>query len=363
MFLILLTIPLFFLTLTGFTQSIPSYVPTNGLVGFWTMNGTHLDSSPNQNPTTNYGVTFGGYRDNPNNQVGIWNPDTTNSITGLVCNVDTNGMYNGFSLSFWVKLDSIQSSYGPRYLTWGNPGYWGIQVGVSQPGSQPPSGFWFSHSDNISSIQGLTYGTQTTEWNNITYTFGLDSVRFYVNSVFIQSSENVLSNSLVIGPLFQIGLLDYDDQNNQPGSINGQMDDIGIWNRELDITEIGNLYGGSCQVYDTITILDTIPYSVTDTLYIDVNLTSTIPLVFENTIKVYPNPTKDFLQIDCGDISTMNGYSIKIINSLSQSLFNEPVTQSPFSIDMNGWNGNGLYFLHLIDGSGNITDIRKIVLQ
>ena len=141
------------------------------------------------------------------------------------------------------------------------------------------------------------------------------------------------------------------------------MDDIGIWNRVLDITEIGNLYGGSCQVYDTITILDTIRYSVTDTLYIDVNLTSTIPLVFENTIKVYPNPTKDFLQIDCGDISTMNGYSIKIINSLSQSLFDEPVTQSPFSIDMNGWNGNGLYFLHLIDGSGNITDIRKIVLQ
>jgi len=76
LFLILLTIPLLFLNLTGFSQNLPSYVPTNGLVGFWTMNGTHLDSSPNQTPTTNYGVTFGGYRDNPNNQVGIWEPDT-----------------------------------------------------------------------------------------------------------------------------------------------------------------------------------------------------------------------------------------------------------------------------------------------
>jgi hypothetical protein len=116
-------------------------------------------------------------------------------------------------------------------------------------------------------------------------------------------------------------------------------------------------------VYDTITVLDTIPYSVTDTLFIDVQLTSTNPLQFQNTIKVYPNPTSDFLQIDCGDISTINGYSIKIINSLGQSVFDEPVSQSPFNIDMNGWNGNGMYFLHLIDGSGNITDIRKIVLQ
>ncbi len=77
-----------------------------------------------------------------------------------------------------------------------------------------------------------------------------------------------------------------------PGSFDGQLDDIGIWNRELDITEIGNLYGGSCQVYDTITVLDTIPYSVTDTLFIDVQLTSTNPLEFQNTIKGISKPNE-----------------------------------------------------------------------
>jgi hypothetical protein len=354
LFLILLTTPLLFLNLTGFSQNLPSYVPTNGLVGFWTMNGTHLDSSPNQTPTTNYGVTFGGYRDNPNNQVGIWEPDT-NCNTGLVVTqLDTSGLGDGFSLSFWVKLDSIQDCNGPRFLNWSSS----FQLGVLQHGNIPPGGLWYGHNNGINNV-GMNITYNVLDWNHIIYTYDSDSIRLYINNSLQGSVENTLiSNSPGIGTQLRLG----HDQSNS-GSINGEMDDLGIWNRVLDITEIGNLYGGSCQVYDTITILDTIRYSVTDTLYIDVNLTSTIPLVFENTIKVYPNPTKDFLQIDCGDISTMNGYSIKIINSLSQSLFDEPVTQSPISIDMNGWNGNGLYFLHLIDGSGNITDIRKIVLQ
>ncbi len=346
-----LTLSIVLISLFGFSQNLPSYVPTNGLVGFWTMNGTNLDSSPNQNPTTNYGVTFGGYRDNPNNQVGIFHPDS-NCNTGLVSQFDTTNMSNGFTVSLWVKIDSLQSCYNPRFLTSD-----GLQMMVIP--QSPTTGFVCSH---WSGLMGTTqWGHQMNDWNHLIYSYGPDSVRLYVNSQEVWVTENVLT-TIHFGPGISMGLLWYNDPN-YPGSFNGQLDDIGIWNRQLDITEIGNLYGGSCQVYDTITVLDTIPYSVTDTLFIDVQLTSTNPLQFQNTIKVYPNPTSDFLQIDCGDISTINGYSIKIINSLGQSVFDEPVSQSPFNIDMNGWNGNGMYFLHLIDGSGNITDIRKIVLE
>jgi len=351
---ILLTLSIVLIILEGYSQNIPSYVPTNGLVGFWTMNGTHLDSSPNQNPTTNYGVTFGGYRDNPNNQVGIWEPDT-NCNTGLVVTqLDTSGMYDGFTLSFWVKLDSIQDCDGPRYLQIGSS----FQIGVYQHGNIPPGGLWYGHNNGINNV-GMDITYNVLDWNHIIYTYDSDSIRLYINNSLQGSVENTLiSNSPGISTQLRLG----HSQSNS-GSINGEMDDLGIWNRVLDINEIGSLYGGSCQVYDTITILDTIPYSVTDTLFIDVQLTSTNPIQFQNTIKVYPNPTNDYLQIDCGDISTMNGYSIKIINSLSQTVFDEPVSQSTFNIDMNGWSGNGLYFFHLIDGSGNITDIRKIVLQ
>ena len=329
----IITLTIILITLEGYSQNIPSYVPTNGLVGFWSMNGTHLDSSPNQTPTTNYGVTFGGYRDNPNNQVGIFNPDT-NCNTGLVVTqLDTSGLGNGFSLSFWVKTDTIRDclTQNPRILRW--PGNVGLQFMLLNPGFT--TGFVFEHNSPINGMSAMI-GTDMTKWNNIVYTYGQDSLRLYLNDSLVWVTNNQHPFPInVMRPEIHFGLYWYNDPI-YPGSFDGQLDDIGIWNRELDITEIGNLYGG---------------------------LTSTNPLEFQNTIKVYPNPTNDYLQIDCGDISSMNGYSIKIINSLGQSVFDEPVSQSPFNIDMNGWNGNGLYFLHLIDGSGNITDIRKIVLQ
>ena len=258
------------------------------------------------------------------------------------------------SISIWVKLDSIQDCNGPRFLNWSSS----FQLGVLQHGNIPPGGLWYGHNNGINNV-GMDITYNVLDWNHIIYTYDSDSIRLYINNSLQGSVENTLiSNSPGISTQLRLG----HSQSNS-GSINGEMDDLGIWNRVLDINEIGSLYGGSCQVYDTITILDTIPYSVTDTLFIDVQLTSTNPIQFQNTIKVYPNPTNDYLQIDCGDISTMNGYSIKIINSLSQTVFDEPVSQSTFNIDMNGWSGNGLYFFHLIDGSGNITDIRKIVLQ
>jgi len=32
-------------------------------------------------------------------------------------------------------------------------------------------------------------------------------------------------------------------------------------------------------------------------------------------------------------------------------------------VDLSTWTGNGIYFVHLINDSGNTIDIRKIVLQ
>jgi hypothetical protein len=135
---------------------------------------------------------------------------------------------------------------------------------------------------------------------------------------------------------------------------NGKIDDIGIWNRALTESEIKALYNANL-CFEKI--------SVTDTLIINVNRTGYNPITFENTLKVYPNPTKDKITIDNGNLSKMNGYSIKIMNSLGQQVFLSTVNQQLFNIDITNWGGNGMYFLQLIDNSGNIIDIRKILLQ
>jgi len=118
--------------------------------------------------------------------------------------------------------------------------------------------------------------------------------------------------------------------------------------------EIKNLYyGGIC--YQSVT--------VTDTLIINTNITRFSPVTYQNSFKIYPNPTNDHITIDNGNIANLTGYELKITNSLSQQVFQSSTTQQQFYIDLSSWTGNGIYFVHIIDGQGNTIDIKKIVLQ
>lgn len=120
-------------------------------------------------------------------------------------------------------------------------------------------------------------------------------------------------------------------------------------------------------VYDTVTITvnDTVTtyLSVTDTLKIDVNLTGINPPNNSNLVTVYPNPTKDHLLINCGNYISMNGYSMKITNSLGQIVFIQPVTQQQFYIDLSTWGGAGTYILYVIDTNQTVKSQKQIVLQ
>jgi hypothetical protein len=111
------------------------------------------------------------------------------------------------------------------------------------------------------------------------------------------------------------------------------------------------------------TITDTTLITVTDTLVINTTITSLPPPNNANTIKVFPNPTNDHITIDYGNFSVMNGYQLKIENSLGQQVFQTNITQQSDYLNLTSWGGNGLYFVHIIDPQGNTIDIRKIVLQ
>ncbi|MFZ4414737.1 MAG: hypothetical protein ACOYOV_16755, partial [Bacteroidales bacterium] len=51
-------IPIFFIVTNLYSQSIPSYVPQNGLVGWWPFNGNANDESGNSNNGTINGATL-----------------------------------------------------------------------------------------------------------------------------------------------------------------------------------------------------------------------------------------------------------------------------------------------------------------
>jgi hypothetical protein len=103
--------------------------------------------------------------------------------------------------------------------------------------------------------------------------------------------------------------------------------------------------------------------SVTDTLIIDALLTGIAGPDNINTLKVYPNPARDYLYINTGDYSRMNGYKLKIINQLGSTVFETNVEDPLYQVNLSTWSGKGLYFIQLIDDGNMIIDIRKIILQ
>ena len=117
--------------------------------------------------------------------------------------------------------------------------------------------------------------------------------------------------------------------------------------------------------YDTITTkitkYDTI--KVMDTLVINANLSGISAPNNTNRIIIYPNPAKDHITIDYGVFSRMSGYTMKITNTLGQTVFTSPINQQSSFINLSSWTGKGVYYLQIIDPNSNMIENRKIVLQ
>ena len=103
--------------------------------------------------------------------------------------------------------------------------------------------------------------------------------------------------------------------------------------------------------------------SVTDTLIIDVTLTGVSAPNNTNTLKVYPNPAKDFVIINTGNYASMSNYTLKIENTLGQTVYTTAINQAQFQVNVNSFGGLGVYFVKIIDNTSNVVSTKKIILQ
>lgn len=110
-----------------------------------------------------------------------------------------------------------------------------------------------------------------------------------------------------------------------------------------------------------ITKYDTI--KVTDTLVINATLSGVSAPNNTNRLIIYPNPAKDHITIDYGVFSRMNGYTLKIVNTLGQTVFSSPINQQSSYINLSTWTGKGMYNVQIFDTQNNLIENRKIVLQ
>jgi hypothetical protein len=448
------------ITILGFTtismSQLPSYVPANGLVGYYPFNENANDESGNGNNGVNNGATL------TNDRFG--NLSKAYSFDGIDDFIDLTSSNYGIngnsdrSVSAWVKTNAV------NVLS-----VFATGEGVSGvPCTNNGKAFNLRIVNSRLGLMGFDCGTCPTcdfypstggyisddVWHNLVVILKSDTIYTYVDGTLDNQNYmptfNTSGNFNFIGKDNHIDISDY---------FFGLIDDIGIWNRALTLQEISDIYNasncandltispsinhlqlgstatfnatssdptpsflwqsdfgqgfqtlnnygnysgvntnalsisslqlanhaqpirvistsGNCidtsnvatiNITDTciVTTNDTITtlISVTDTLIINTQVTGLTPPNTLNTIKVFPNPANDHITIDYGNFTTMIGYTLKITNVLGQIVFTTPINQQSSYVDLSTWNGNGIYYVQIIDAQNNTIENRKIVLQ
>ena len=327
-------------------------VPTNGLIGYWNFSGNAEDVSGYGNNGNVDGAILTS--DRFGNLSSAYSFDGVNDIITIphasILNLD--GM-NSYSISVWLKSDAPKlTATGYRVIEKWVSGS-GYPFSVQSSNMAGNNNLKFYVSDN-SNIPGIDAGSDMWDnnWHLITFVVdnSQDSIFLYMDDIKIGSAKNTVTTSTT-----NIGDIAIGNDYLKEKPYKGLIDDIRIYNRALNASEIALILNeGICK--QSIT--------VTDTLIINANIVSYNPVTYQNSLKVYPNPSSDHITIDCGDdCSSLIGYTIKITNSLNQTVYESIVTQQIETIDLKTWTGIGVYFIHLLDSKNNTIDIKKIIIQ
>jgi hypothetical protein len=212
-----------FLTSSTLHAQVPSYVPTNGLVAWYPFNANANDESGNGNDLTTssifpsptldrFGFMNSAYRFYPGNNLF---KDTPNTLG------------QNFTWSLWMNKRNIDIE----------------SVGIAETDSFSTSGGGFGTSFNIPKFicQGYTVNVtnsntsiQNDEWIHFVIIKSGNTFSIYIDAI-INSSGTSPYATYNTNTYFQVG-------QNSTGTADGDIDDIGMWNRVLTPAEIQALY-------------------------------------------------------------------------------------------------------------------------
>ncbi|HRG57494.1 MAG TPA: T9SS type A sorting domain-containing protein [Bacteroidia bacterium] len=231
---------------------IPTYVPTNGLVGYWPFTGNANDISGNGNNGTVNGAILATDRFGASNKT--YSFDGTND-TIKTTYVQTN--ITSMSISAWFKTTTGGAIVGGDHnsncisLAVGKQPYDGINTGKITFRADGPA-------IAIGQITDNTY--LDNNWHHVvgiySGTAGLindGQFQIYVDNVL--ASSTAMATGGLTAPLNDsLPTIFGAHYNWSPSVFNGLLDDIGIWNRALTTQEISNLYNATnnCNLINNI---------------------------------------------------------------------------------------------------------------
>jgi hypothetical protein len=221
---------------------VPSYVPTNGLVGYWPFNENANDESGNGNNGTVNGATLTTDRFGNSNKA--YSFDGVDDYVQIANNISLEPN-SSISISAWVFLDPSQTTNFPPIISkeggmsWGYTSYAliGGNAGLNQLGD---IGLQVTTNNGGYQWTGVTGASFLNQWVFVTGIYDGSNMKIYHNGSLTSTTpktgniqyENYLltiarsmANSTSIFSFFK-----------------GNIDDIGIWNRALTPQEISDLY-------------------------------------------------------------------------------------------------------------------------
>ena len=220
-------------------QTLPDYLPADGLVGWWPFNGNANDESGNGNHGTVNGATLAEDRFGASEN--CFNFSGGNTIT---IPHSTSFEFEGdMSFSLWVR--TATNNNVATWLMKYTANMIGFSASLSTSSQANATLARWDIGNGLTNQYGFQYssltGTSVTDnsWHHIVGTFTNNTQRIYVDGVLIGSIANnqngVGSNTLnlTIGKDPSFG-------NNR--NFNGQLDDLSIYNRALTHWEISSLF-------------------------------------------------------------------------------------------------------------------------
>jgi hypothetical protein len=305
---------------------------TSCLVAYYPFNGNTADASGNGYDGTATNVTLTTDRFGKANSAYMFN-GTNSSINSNFPAINSTS-----TITFWYYTTAAYSN-GPNFL----------ETSSSFCSINQNDGT-LDYAQNLSSGNAYVNSGSITpstlnNWHFVAISYATDTIKIYVDGILKNKTKTT-------GSLTPISSLLLGKRPNNTGFYNGKLDEIKVYGCALNAKEIKDLSAENLCIQSL---------SVSDTLVINMNITGYNPISYSNNIKIYPNPTNDQLTVLIAN-GNNNGYQIKIINSLSQNVWQQTISGNTYNVSLNGFS-TGTYFIQVLDTQGNLVEVKKLVIQ
>lgn len=220
---------LFIISYFSFSQT-----PTNGLSAYYPFNGNANDESGNGNNGTVTGATLVADRFGNSSSAYSFN-GTSNYIN---CGTSTFGITNRVSVCCWMKLVNSFTTPNRNLLAKYN---WTQDRGF-QLGTTPQGNIGFGGRDGNNEYSGTgstTFSLADNQWHFLVSICDSNLWQLWVDGILkLEYNSNNINTSIISSDPLCIGKLWQDNS----GFYSGYLDDIRIYNRVLNSSEISSLY-------------------------------------------------------------------------------------------------------------------------